>query len=690
VSNTKRRGPAHAKTLAGGPGTHIGINYQTDFAVLTALRLMRESLATGGLELSMTIEPRLVGENAITAWDIRIQPESKCVEAKSNATGADVRKWLEYVAIAGVANPSEIFELVYSEGRTMLLSSLHHLARDAKEAPEASQFLRFANEVSLSGVHTVLDALGANAYSILRRVQLLPLPDPALQQLIDIESQQLAGPLRSGDLRNFLFEKFSKLGSNRLGCRILDLISDAQHHSGIKLTSPPLERIAGVSDQAKTILAALHACTDPLPAQVLLEAIDQAETQVANLVTSGRIVGVNDHYRLADLRFKFEIVGMERHLARVLESLLAFVESHGREEAGKKQIPNTLSLAHACARAYPKVVASIFPRLDKFLKDRGDKHTVLEAADLSIAAARRAPREEEIVKYEAKTLICGRSWVFQRIGRLDEAEIFGTKSLEIGENIPWPRNTAYCKKCLGRMYRLQAESASGEAKRNLLDKSSQHLNDAISLFEKLGESDSNEEMGDSLSLLARTYLVSGRRDLAERAAREARKLIPDDGRKDDLDLQILIGDLARASGRASLSLYDEAIRTSGRGSEFSEIRARAHFSRANARKAMKDMFGAAADFHKAFDIYNQLNEPEFAAQARWEELLLSPILPKSAVRILSGENYRVRVGAIEQFLVETEKSERRAIARRGEPPNEYWTRLAKDVRRQVQISSVDW
>jgi hypothetical protein len=48
--------------------------------------------------------------------------------------------------------------------------------------------------------------------------------------------------------------------------------------------------------------------------------------------------------------------------------------------------------------------------LDKFLKDVGDKHLILEAADLSISAAKRAPREEEIVKFEAKTLICGRSY----------------------------------------------------------------------------------------------------------------------------------------------------------------------------------------------------------------------------------------------------------------------------------------
>lgn len=80
-------------------------------------------------------------------------------------------------------------------------------------------------------------------------------------------------------------------------------------------------------------------------------------------------------------------------------------------------------------------------------------------------------------------------------------------------------------------------------------------------------------MEDSFSLLGRTYLTFGRRDLAERSAREARRLIPDDGRKDDLDLKILFGDLAVASGMPSESFYDDALDSSNGGSEFSEIRA---------------------------------------------------------------------------------------------------------------------
>ena len=135
-------------------------------------------------------------------------------------------------------------------------------------------------------------------------------------------------------------------------------------------------------------------------------------------------------------------------------------------------------------------------------KDIDDTRVVLGAAELSISAAKRAPRDEEVVKQEAKTLICGRSWVLQRIGRLSEAAVAGEKSLEIGENIPWPRNTAYCRKCLGRLFRLQAENSSGAERRRLLNESVRYLKAAADLFEQLGESDSMAERGDSLSLPA--------------------------------------------------------------------------------------------------------------------------------------------------------------------------------------------
>ena len=103
----------------------------------------------------------------------------------------------------------------------------------------------------------------------------------------------------------------------------------------------------------------------------------------------------------------------------------------------------------------------MFITIDKPLKAWGDKHLVLDVAELVIGCARRVPsRGRAEVEGEAQAMICGKSWALQRIGRLDEARIAAEKSLELGEDIGWDRNTAYCEKCIGRLYRIMAEEAS--------------------------------------------------------------------------------------------------------------------------------------------------------------------------------------------------------------------------------------
>src|SRR5262249_57048512 len=101
--------------------------------------------------------------------------------------------------------------------------------------------------------------------------------------------------------------------------------------------------------------------------------------------------------------------------------------------------------------------AVVFMAFDKLLKMWGEKPLVLERADRCMGAARCAPRPRREVEGEAQALICGRSWVFQRIGRLTEALVEAERSLQLGEDIGWERNTVYCKKCIGRLYRMLAE-----------------------------------------------------------------------------------------------------------------------------------------------------------------------------------------------------------------------------------------
>ena len=110
-------------------------------------------------------------------------------------------------------------------------------------------------------------------------------------------------------------------------------------------------------------------------------------------------------------------------------------------------------------------------------------------ANISLAAARRLPRTEAKTKGEAVALICGRAWVFQRIGRLAEARADGEKSLQLGKSIEWYRNTVFCLKCLGRLFRIEAEQhRQNQAQfRELLGLSIGYLERAIDSFSKATE-----------------------------------------------------------------------------------------------------------------------------------------------------------------------------------------------------------
>src|SRR5262249_52658381 len=161
----------------------------------------------------------------------------------------------------------------------------------------------------------------------------------------------------------------------------------------------------------------------------------------------------------------------------------------------------------------------------------------------AIEAARRRGRGESEVKAEAQALICGRSWVFQRIDRLEEARGVSEKSLELGERGGGGRKTAYCKKCMGR--RLRGEGgkvrAGGERDR-LLEESVALLKDAMRRFRALPDfGPSDPEVGECHSLLGRTHLTAGRIDDAKACVAKAESLLLDVNAKDYLDLAIQIG-----------------------------------------------------------------------------------------------------------------------------------------------------
>ena len=150
----------------------------------------------------------------------------------------------------------------------------------------------------------------------------------------------------------------------------------------------------------------------------------------------------------------------------------------------------------------------------------------------------------------------------------------------MGESIGYVRNTAFCKKCLGRLKRVQAEREFNLDKRSkLMNMSIRLLKEAIEIFgnhEKYGPR--HDEVGDCNSLLGRTYFVAKRLDQAEAHAAEARRIFTRCTSKHYMDLLLLEGELASAKYQYDVAdrKFKEVLELAGEhDAERSEIAARA-------------------------------------------------------------------------------------------------------------------
>ena len=309
---------------------------------------------------------------------------------------------------------------------------------------------------------------------------------------------------------------------------------------------------------------------------------------------------------------------------------------------------------------------------------------------MSLEAARRPPPMEVKTKGQVVALICGVAWVFQRIGRLAEARAAGEKSLQLGRDIEWYRNTAFCLKCLGRLFRMEAEQHSRHEPKfhELLNESVNYLERAIDGFQnatELSEAERRGEVGDCQSLLARAHLVGGELQKATVAARQAIQRITDTSSKDYADLQILLGDLAleRHDADGAVRFYDDAIKAAGsEDAEKSEITARAYFRKGLATKS-------SVAFDHAAEIWMKLEEDELAAEACWHSMLLTRRVPAAAKRILDEERVSVRVEAIQMYESEVGQLSG-SLGQRAGTHEGYWRELVPDARKSAAMRHIEW
>ena len=261
-------------------------------------------------------------------------------------------------------------------------------------------------------------------------------------------------------------------------------------------------------------------------------------------------------------------------------------------------------------------------------------------------------------------------------------------SLELGEWISWDRNTAFCKKCLGRLKRMEGEAEEDREKRGArLRESVNLLLDAIVRFEKLGL---ESEVGDCYSLLARTYLVGNKLRDARMAWQKADSRLREPDKKDYIDLRIVEADLAARSNLGSAeAIYTEVLANSDSDdAQKSEIFARAHLHRGRVRVALKKGEMAIADYRRAAEIWDGLSDP-MADVAHWEIERRAEWVTEGTKRLLRSEPVGVRVRVAR--LVRDGRAEHSfARSARQELPEEYLRGLIWEARKVFARERPKW
>ena len=457
-----------------------------------------------------------------------------------------------------------------------------------------------------------------------------------------------------------------------------------------------------------SIMLLLHPCEDRgLPREVisavLAHSTAEIERETKGLFKNGLLAETDKGmWVFTGERSPTAWSNQELLFAKTLDELLGFIKSHQEHSNMDDQVKNAIELSRRCATSYPNSVAKLFGFVDKLVKGFGDKQLVLEVANLSIEAARNSPnRTEDVVKGEAVALICGRSWVYQRTDQLSDAIAAGEASFELGEHIPWERNSAFCKKCIGRIYRMQAEKELEAYKPNqqkvakLLDKSTEFLTEAIQRFSQLEEVGPNDpEVGDCYSLLGRTFLVSGNPTEADNAVKKAFKLIPESSDKDYLDLLILAGDCQsrNGAGEAADSFYNSALRINSENAEITEMRARAYLARGQNRAMMGHPHQANKDISKAAEIFLSLGEFDKSNHALWEQRRIQNQIPIEAFPLLEQEGYTTRIGALDMYSNQQTSQRRRrdVLGQRAALSPEQWEQIIKKARIQAIQKAPKW
>jgi tetratricopeptide (TPR) repeat protein len=586
----------------------------------------------------------------------------------------------------------------YDKGAGPHLAKLRSLIRIGKEAKgESDRLQELTKGEGISENDDFLVRLGPQASELLNRMTLEQVPEYLLDQEITLRARLLAGELGGRLLRDYLFSKFQQAGADRLSFSVVDLISEGRGLS-IPFQPPPEVDTKDISALARSSLIILQACSAGIPTEVIASALDCSQTDVTTTLEELQRANVvaldNELWSMKPLPSPITSNDSQTVLAKALSSLLIYIGGDEAQRNIRRHVKNIIDLARECTAAQPKLVASVFIPVDKQLKRLGNKRQVWYVANLSIQAARIVPirdRDAGVIDAEARALICGTSWAFQRLHKLDKARVDANHSLELARDAGLDRTLAFCLKCIGRLCRMEAEAMPpGEDRKAKLDESVAFLREAIAKFSSLiGIGSSHPEVGDCYSLLGRSFLVQRQLRDAGDSIRAAYRLITDETSKDYIDLLILNGDYDVANGerRSANSLYDRAIEISmSPDPEVSEMRARALLQRGSNQEAQGNKPGAERDYLAAAGIWNSLEDYESAAIASWKNLCLTAPLSEATMKMLNQERIIVRVETLTIHLSRLKQTTgKTTVARRNEPPQEYWKQIIVEAKARLAL-----
>ena len=406
----------------GGSAVGAGVTYQVNCAIFLALEKISEVLAEPTEERHLTIEPRVISGGTVTRWDISVDCPEAVIEAKLNPTRADVLEWLDRINEGSGQSGERHFRLMYGHGGSSLIRSIDRLRNIAVEAGGNRDKLdaRTALLQETRGTKEVLTRLTFSPETILRRIALDPFDDASLRRDIRLALGHLVESGAPQALYDLLFREFQTAMAERKTYRISELIACA---NTCGITFRPV-RPLGARELPPILRAAffiLQTCKSGLPVELLADIVALPGDELLRSLNPyiDRCVVAHDHgtLRLSSLLSPIQHEDGASVLARAFEHVLSSIGQHKGSEAPRFQIPNVIALAKACQRAVPERICRLFLILDKPLKQLGNKKLVLEVAEMAIENSRRAsPRTHETAEAEAHALICGTSWVYQRIG----------------------------------------------------------------------------------------------------------------------------------------------------------------------------------------------------------------------------------------------------------------------------------